>query len=165
MITLFRLLLFVAIACLVVLAQSNEQDAKKSDQQSAPAKVQCPNKGRNAGYTVHLPQTPTEVHIYDVDTAGEEDPKHDAICLNVVSGDRMLWWSRSGSAFRLQIKRAPGYPASCGQHPFKNNPPSTPVNDYTSGPARTDSKNCLYEVDFPKGDQKAADPHIYTYGP
>ena len=151
------------VCCAVVLVHTTtatSQSSSGTPTQRSETLPHCAPANLQTGYSqdVKFAKSDRKVKVYDTDY--DETHKHDPICLSKREGDAIFWVSGSGKNFKLKI-----YPQDdankCGRHPFKFDPTQDSVDGYFSGPLRSDvPEGCLYNVEFQREGEKAADPHI-----
>jgi hypothetical protein len=151
------LLLFFSVA---LFAQTTEKSLSPAKHPASPKTEDCASRNPKSPYTFtkHLPHTAAaEAKGYDVDY--HEPEAHDPICLSVTGGDGVLWYPSLGKPFKLKISHKSGG-HNCGSHPFQKEPCADYVLGCYSGPARSETVGCVYDVKFQRPGEKESDPHI-----
>ena len=152
------LLLFFSV---VLFAQTSEKSSSPANRPRSAKAERCASRDPKSPFTFsqRLWHTAAAKALgYDVDYP--EPGYHDPVCVSVSAGDGILWYTSKGKPFKVKISYKEGG-HNCGSHPFHKAPcPDDYVAGCYSGPAKHETVECVYNVEFPRPDGKGSDPHI-----
>jgi len=144
--------LWLCIASVGIVQPANADSSKGADD--------CAQPTRPTGYIsdIKFPGGGRQIRVYDVDYVEAHD--HPPVCLSIKANDMIFWTRRSGGKFKLKFSPQ-NDAAKCGQHPFKEGPPTDGIYGHLSGPLRRDAEaGCVYDVVLEKEGESPSDPHI-----
>jgi len=154
-----QIVTLVLLFCVVLFAQTNKKSSSPSKHPTSAKTDDCAPDDRKSDYydfVIRVPHTSRKIHVYNVDGPAPPEP-HQPICLSASAKDVMVW--RSDHKFKVKISYVSGGDA-CNAHPFSDEPSSDSSHGWYSGPAKTETVGCVYDVKFQRPGEKESDPHI-----